>query len=177
MLDIMVMLYSWSMKVFQEDDSFIIKKAKNGFGIFTKHSFLAETVLFQVTGPYLTCDEDDDIDDEIRSNSIRYDENFYISPQGRIADFLNHSCNPNAKVVKKGKKLFLVAIKNISKNREVAIDYSTIIAADDVWTMRCKCRSKKCRGVIKDVTRLPSTIKKEYIKTQIIPEYILAIKV
>lgn len=152
-----------------------IAVSRNGRGIFTTREFAAGQTVFEVTGRLITCDEDEDVDDETRSNAYRYDENLYLSPKGRIGDFLNHSCNPNARVVKKGKKLFIEAIKTILPGKEVLIDYSTITAADDTWKMKCNCGSAKCRKNIGSFRSLPKEIKQRYLQKEIVPRYILTI--
>ncbi len=152
-----------------------VQLTRNGRGIVAKQDFASDEVLFQVTGPFVTCDEDDEMNDVARSNTFRYDADLYISPEGTIGDFQNHSCEPNAKVVKVGDKLFVVAIDQIRMGEEVLIDYSTIIAADDIWEMQCLCGSRMCRGVIGSFDRLPAALRKTYIQSGIVPEYIIQI--
>lgn len=152
-----------------------VQKARNGNGIFTKRTFGKDEVVFEVKGKFMTCYEEEEVDEETRANTYRYDETLYISPKGTVGDFLNHSCNPNAKVVKVGKKLYVKAIRSIPQGREVTIDYSTIIAVDDTWTMRCNCGSALCRKKIGMHTSLPKKLKKAYIEREIIPRFILDI--
>ena len=151
----------------------IVKKSRNGKGIFAARNFLAEKKIFQVTGTLITCYENDDMDEQVRANTYPYDKTRYISPTGKIGDFLNHSCDPNAKVVKEKKKLFIVSIKPITKGEEVFIDYSTILAADDVWEMQCNCGSQQCRGVVKKFKTLPKKLREEYVAKGMVPSYIL----
>jgi SET domain-containing protein len=156
-----------------EKKNLTVAKSRNGLGIFALRDFVKEEVVFEVRGSLLTCNEDDVVDEQTRSNTFRYDDDLYLSPAGTVGDFLNHSCNPNAKVAKEGKKLFIRAIKTISKNKEVLIDYSTIIASDDSWTMKCNCGSTKCRGVIKKFRLLPSALREKYISNKMVPQHIL----
>ncbi len=158
-----------------KEEFLIVKKARNGNGIFATRTFAKNEPIFEVKGKLITCDKEDDIDEETRANTYRYDENLYISPKGKIGDFLNHSCNPNAKVLKNGKKLFIFAIKNIPKEREVVIDYSTIIASDDSWKMKCNCGSSICRKNIGKFNLLPIKLKDKYKAKKIVPEYITKI--
>ncbi len=157
----------------KEQKELVVKKSKNGKGIFAQKEFKPEQVIFQFAGKLISCDADDDTDDITRSNTIRYDENWFVSPVGRIGDFLNHSCEPNAKVVKKDNKLLILAVLPIKKGDEVLIDYSTIIASDDIWTMKCACGSDTCRGVVKQFQKLPKKIKEIYFKTGMVPGHIL----
>ena len=157
----------------KEKRDLCIKKSINGFGIFSIKNFDREDKIFQVTGTFITCDEKENIDKKTRDNTYRYDENLYISPKGKIGDLLNHSCNPNSKIVKIGKKLYIVAINSIPKNKEILIDYSTLIANDDIWKMKCNCKSKNCRIIIKKFISLPQIIKQKYLALGMVPNYIL----
>lgn len=160
-------------KIFEDLKDFAVKKSKNGFGIFAKKDFLEKYTLFEIKGRIISCDVEDDLDEETRSNTFRFDEDKYLSPKGEIADFLNHSCEPNSGVVKKNKKLFLVAISDIKKGDELVMDYSTIIASDDVWKMKCNCGSNHCRKIIKKFNTIPKKTREEYISQGIVPKYIL----
>jgi len=100
-----------------------------------------------------------------------------MGPSGGIDDFFNHSCEPNAGLVIKEKKIFLKAIKNIKKGSEITWDYSTTMYEaefPDKWEMDCVCGSKKCRQRIVDFKELPKKIQLRYIKAGVVPAYILA---
>lgn len=156
-----------------EKETLVVKEARNGRGIFTQKDIARGEIIFEVRGVFISGDEDEDIDEETRSNAYRYDADRYISPKGTIGDFLNHSCTPNAKVVKEGKKLFIRALRTLPKNKEVTIDYATITARDDSWTMKCNCGSKQCRKKIGKFKLLPQEIQERSIKRGIVPTYIL----
>lgn len=125
-------------------------------------------------GKRIECNEDDELDDQTRSNTYRYDDELYLSPAGRIGDLLNHSCEPNAKVVKKGARLYIVAASSIRPGEEIAIDYSTILAADDSWEMQCNCGTRHCRKLIRMFDTLPTATKKNYLSRGMVPGYIAA---
>src|SRR5882762_1518223 len=93
----------------KESKTLAVKKSRNGHGVFSKKDFPPNTIIFQVVGRKVTCNEDEPMDEEERANTFRYSKNYYISPKGRLGDMLNHSCEPNAKLVKQSKKLFIVA--------------------------------------------------------------------
>lgn len=73
--------------------------------------------------------------------------------------YLNHSCEPNAGV--KGQRS-LRALRDIKAGEEITIDYSTI-EADTRWQMKCGCKSKKCRKVIRSIQFLQSKYFKDYL--------------
>jgi SET domain-containing protein len=159
----------------KEKQNLEIQPARNGRGIFAKRDFLPEEIIFEVRGIVRSGNEDESMDEQTRDNMYRYDADSYISPEGTLGDLLNHSCNPNARIIKKDGALYIEAIRRIQKDREICMDYSTIIARDDCWRMRCNCGSKKCRGVVGAFRKLPEAIRQNYIKRQIVPEYILEI--
>ena len=64
------------------------------------------------------------------ANCFRYDTELYLDPEGEIGVFANHSCNPNARLVRTRNGLQLRALKKIAVGREVTHDYSTQLGAD-----------------------------------------------
>lgn len=150
----------------------IVQPSRNGQGICTARDFAAEETLFEVTGKFISGDEDEELSDAERDNAFRFDTERYITPAGSIGDYLNHSCEPNAKVVKRSDALLIVAAAPIRKGTEVAIDYSTITADDDIWEMQCNCGSETCRGIIKSFNTLPVSLRKKYLARGMVPAYV-----
>ena len=153
-----------------------IQKVRNGKGIIATKDFKRDEVIFEVTGKVIDCDVSAKLDKKTRDNTYRYDEDYYLSPKGKTGDFLNHSCKPNAKVTKFKEGIFIRSIISIEKSSEVLIDYSTILARDDVWTMKCNCGEIDCRKIIKNIGDLPKDVFTKYVRLRIIPKYILNIK-
>lgn len=150
----------------------VVKKARNGLGIFAGAHFSPDQVVFRINGTrkhYTTLLKRGGT---FLDNCFRVSENYYLSPEGHIGVYLNHSCEPNAKVVKKGNRLFVCPITPIPKGAEVVIDYSTITASDDIWTMQCNCGASQCRHIIKNFTKLPHTLREKYKTRHIVPGYI-----
>jgi hypothetical protein len=150
----------------------VVQESRNGKGIFAGRAFAPQEALYEVTGRFITGDEEEDIEDAVRDNAFRFSEDLYISPVGSIGDFQNHSCEPNAQVVKRDDRLFVVAMRQIKNAEEILIDYSTIIGADDVWEMQCNCGSPQCRSVVKSFDTLPAALRNTYRKNGAVPEYI-----
>lgn len=151
-----------------------VRRARNGKGIFAKKKFKAGETIFHIKGKLFHYTILIERGGKFQDNTYRFAEETYLSPQGELGEFVNHSCEPNSKVVKKNNKLFLVAFKDIPKGKEITFDYSTVLAADDIWTMKCNCGAKTCRGIVRKYTRLPKKLLKDYIAEEIIPRYILA---
>lgn len=150
----------------------LVKKSRNGLGIFAKKDFKRSQIIFEVTGTLVTCNEDEPMDEVARANTYRFNKNWFISPAGRLGDMLNHSCEPNAKVVKQKGKLFIMSLLPITKGQEIFIDYSTILAADDSWSMHCNCGANTCRSVIKHFYKLPKKLQQTYLSLGMVPSYI-----
>lgn len=108
------------------------------------------------------------------ANCFRYDADHYLDPEGEIGAWANHSCDPNAGVIKTPTRLLLRAIRPIAAGEEVTHDYSTLLGADDVWTMKCNCGSRRCRKVVRNIARLPARLRSAYRELGIIPQFILS---
>ena len=107
------------------------------------------------------------------ANCLRYGPETYLDPGDGPGRYLNHSCDPTAGLRKLNNRLFLFAAKRIESGTEVTIDYSTTIGDDDIWTMRCKCGSRRCRKTICNLGSLTAQLKRSYVKRGLVPMYIL----
>lgn len=82
----------------------------------------------------------------------------------------NHSCNPNAAVVK---TQTLIAIRNIKKGEEVTYDYSCVVGmVNEGWWMRCRCGTKACRKKIGAWTTLPPRTLARYKRLGALPTFV-----
>jgi uncharacterized protein len=79
-------------------------------------------------------------------------------PRNSPGWYINHSCNPNAGIKDSIK---IVAMKNIKRGEEVTIDYSTS-ESEKGWYLKCHCKSKNCRGIIRSYEFLPPKLKQKY---------------
>jgi Mg2+ and Co2+ transporter CorA len=157
-----------------KNQNLVVKKSRNGKGIFANKNFQPKQVIYQVTGHIRTSDQLADRGEVVVCNAFRYGPEVYLSPEGSMADYQNHSCEPNAGVIKRGRKLFIIAIEPIPSGREILIDYSTIQGNDDVWWLRCNCGTKSCRKIIKKIGSVPKATQEKYFKLGIVPAYIRA---
>ncbi|MDO8460444.1 MAG: SET domain-containing protein-lysine N-methyltransferase [Nanoarchaeota archaeon] len=62
------------------------------------------------------------------------------------ARFINHSCEPNCEVEIENDKIWIVALKDIKKGKELSYDYG--YDAEDFKDHKCKCGSENCFGYI-----------------------------
>jgi len=132
----------------KEEERVCVRRARNGNGLFTRRDATSRETILEIKGELILVSELGKKDQKTIDNSIRYSKEYYISPSGEMADYLNHSCRPNAYIKNEGEKIFLIADGEIKRGSEVLIDYSTIIAEDDDWTMKCNCGESKCRKIV-----------------------------
>lgn len=152
------------------------RPVRNGHGIVALKPFKAGALICTVRGRIVspaTVWRYWNSDPRRGANCFRYDADRYLDPEGEIGAYANHSCNPNARAVKTPARLLLRAIRPIAAGEEVTHDYSTLLGADDVWTMQCNCGSRRCRGIVRNVAKLPERVRSRYLKLGCIPQFIL----
>ena len=148
-------------------------RSATGYGIFAETGFRRRHVISRINGRLHHWRDLIEIGGTYLDNAFRFGPETYLAPTEDAGRYLNHSCDPNAAVVKAGHRLLLVAVRSIRRGEEIVIDYSTIIGDDDTWTMRCRCGSHRCRRTIRRVSSLPLDILTAYIEKRMIPTYIL----
>ena len=155
-----------------------IKNAKNGKGCFASKEFLPGQIVYQVRGKLIDTDTIHSLNGSFADNCFRFDKRLYVSPTGEIGDYQNHSCAPNSKILKNLDGLFVCALKRINCGDEITIDYSTIVADDDVidrtipYEMICNCGEPNCRRIIGNFSSLPKELKDRYLEANAVPVYI-----
>ncbi len=154
-----------------------VQPVRNGLGIVALRSFDAGGLICRIRGQVVSAAvvwRYWDTDPRRGENCFRYDADHYLDPEGEIGAYANHSCNPNAGVVKTGRGLSLRAIRRIAAGDEITHDYSTLLGADDVWTMKCNCGEAGCRRVVRHYRSLPAPVLRRYRRLGVIPAFILA---
>lgn len=157
--------------------SLLVRPVRNGQGMVALSPFASGATVCQIKGKVVTAEtvwRYWDTDPRLGENCFRYDADRYLDPEGEIGAFANHSCNPNAGVVKTGRRLLLLAIRRIAAGDEITHDYSTLLGADDIWKMNCNCGEAGCRRRIRNFQSLPAAILRRYRRLGIIPGFILA---
>lgn len=133
------------------------KSGIHGKGIFANTDIKKGSIVCIIKGPHMFMLNKNKRDALSNPDWVGFKINHWINPVPPFK-YLNHSCNPNSGV--KG-SVTLVALKNIKIGEEITIDYS-ITEADTRWYMKCNCKSKNCRGIIKSIQFLPKKIYNKY---------------
>lgn len=127
-----------------------------GAGIFASRDISKDEVILEFKGPRIRIEDMEGIPREVWDHLFNIGVDDYIiarEPGVRT----NHSCDPNAGIVK---DVFLTAMRDIKKGEQVTFDYSVITA--DNWKLECKCGSPKCRKTVGNYMDLPDELKKKY---------------
>lgn len=119
---------------------------KGGSGMFAVEPVEEGELLVVWGGELRTEDQIADLQDGDNCHGLQVDEGVYLWSirDGDAADYVNHSCNPNAWV---SGQISLLARRTIQAGEEITFDYATTDASD-YDTFECHCGSPLCRGVV-----------------------------
>jgi len=150
-----------------------VGRARNGLGLFATKQYRRNQVIVRIAGRIFPANVVTKAGGTFANNCFRFGPETYLDPGIRAGAYLNHSCEPNAAIRKTNNRLFLFASRAIRPRQEIAIDYSTLLGDDDIWTMRCKCGCGACRKTIRGFGSLPATLRKRYADRGMVPRFIL----
>ncbi len=164
------------------DKDFEIRNSKiAGSGVFTNKEIKKGQTMYLLQGEVCSLGEILKRVKEGReklSDPLGIGEEEYLDLD-EISRTFNHSCHPNSFILGKSE---LVAIKDIKRGREITYDYSTTMDDNEekikkaglkLWTCKCNCGSKNCRGVIDQFKKLSKELQGYYIKNRFVPDFML----
>ncbi len=157
--------------------NFVIQPAINWLWVFSTENIPSWSLLFPLSWNIVTIEmlEDEWVFTQKSANAYRFDIDTYLCCNDQFGNFINHSCNPNACILKICDTLVVYACRYIYKNDEIVIDYSTTMARDDWWGMVCNCRESVCRWYIWNILTLDQILRDNYNYLWMFPPYILSI--
>lgn len=83
---------------------------------------------------------------QLRRLTLQVEEDLYLSgPDEDPADYVNHSCNPNAGL---SGQIVLIAMREIAPGEEVCFDYA-MSDGSDYDEFACECGAPNCRRFIR----------------------------
>ncbi|KAI1423894.1 hypothetical protein F5Y12DRAFT_505150 [Xylaria sp. FL1777] len=136
----------------------VIKTSDRGYGIRANRCFEANQIIMEYTGEIITEEEcDRRMNEKYKDNQCYYlmsfDQNMIIdATTGSIARFVNHSCQPNCRMVKwivsgQPRMALFAGDRDIMTGEELTYDYNfDPFSAKNV--QKCLCGSPNCRGVL-----------------------------
>jgi len=151
----------------------IVRPSRIGMGLFAATTYRPNQTIMKIAGRIVDAGILWDRGGRFAANCIRFGPETYLDPGDDPGRYVNHSCQPNAGIRKTNNQLFLFAAKPIGVGKEITFDYSTTLGDDDIWTMRCKCGYKACRSTIRRFGSLPPAVKSRYLRTGLVPRYII----
>jgi len=115
-----------------------------GYGAFVRMPVRAGERLMVWGGRIVMRETLEQVSDAIRSLSIQVEEDLFLVPLDppEQADYVNHSCLPNAGL---DGQIVLVALRDIAPGEEICFDYAMCdgCAYDE---FECTCGAPNCRG-------------------------------
>lgn len=151
----------------------VIKTVDRGHGVRSNRTFEPNQIIVEYTGEIITQDEcDDRMNKRYKNAEVSYIGNFAIhanhiqcyylmdfdqhmildATRGSIARFINHSCEPNCKMIKwtvagKPRMALFAGDRGIMTGEELTYDYNfNPYSIKNV--QECRCGSASCRGVL-----------------------------
>lgn len=119
---------------------------KGGFGLFARVDISSGELLCVWGGAIYRVSQLDDLDPKRVSHGIQVEDELYLIPSGEedSADYVNHSCAPNAGL---SGQISLVAMRNIAAEEEICFDYA-MSDSSDYDEFECQCGTPNCRRKI-----------------------------
>jgi uncharacterized protein len=119
---------------------------RKGLGIFAVEPIPRGETVCAFGGTITGRDEFDRLDQHRRSHSIQIDYDLYLVGPAELApaDYVNHSCEPNAGLLG---NVIVVAMTDIAPGEEICFDYA-MCDTDDYDEFVCECGTARCRGLI-----------------------------
>ena len=117
--------------------------SKGGRGLFARERVHAGELLLVWGGDVVTGDMLKWMSEEKHRLSVQIEEDLYlVTPNEGPADWVNHSCDPNAGLVG---QIVLVAMRDVRPGEEICFDYATTDGSP-YDEFECGCGSALCRG-------------------------------
>ncbi|HEY4439362.1 MAG TPA: SET domain-containing protein-lysine N-methyltransferase [Candidatus Elarobacter sp.] len=127
------------------------RSAVHGMGCFATVPFARRKKIAEYTGEKITNAEAARRAAKRRVLRISGLDQRYSIDGGRGGNgthYINHSCRPTAFMQTIGKKLIVLAMRDIAPGEEITVDYVATYHSD---RKRCTCNAPGCRGTINKV--------------------------
>jgi uncharacterized protein len=118
---------------------------KGGYGIFARQVFSKGELILVWGGNIFTYDQYLQAPEHRRPHFVQVEEGLYLGTPydaPEPADYMNHSCDPNAGF---SGQIALVALRDIPAGAEICIDYA-MCDGSPYDEFDCACGSPTCRG-------------------------------
>ena len=140
-------------------EKFRLGRASAGLGLFPPVPFRAGARVIEFTGERITTGEAD-------RRGGRY--LFALAGGGAIdatgrdnlGRYANHACRPNCRAEQHGRRIFLVARRNIEPGEEITYSYGAVYFRAFIAPLGCRCascrrRAERAEGVSRPAAKAP----------------------
>ena len=116
---------------------------ESGRGLFAIEPIYPGEVIAAWGGRITPVHEFEPLPESVRKLSLQIEDDFFLVPQGgeNAADFINHSCDPNAGM---SGQILVVAMRLIETGEEICYDYA-MSDGSPYDEFECSCGTPKCR--------------------------------
>lgn len=118
-----------------------------GCGVYARQSINSGDLLVVWGGQILSAEQLPLLPPVRRQHTIQVEEDLYLAPFHQVAepaDYVNHSCNPNAGL---SGQISLVSLRDIRPGEEICFDYA-MSDGSPYDEFECACGASTCRGRI-----------------------------
>lgn len=123
-----------------------VKKSFAGLGLFADEDIKKREIIIEYTGRELS-EKEKEIEDGGNENMYIFEISSKKTIDGsgkeNIARYANHSCDANAESEIIRDRVFLRAVKNISKGEEITFDYGPEFFNEFIKKVGCGCNAEK----------------------------------
>ncbi len=122
------------------------EKPGSGRGVFALERITPGEVIAAWGGRVTLTSEFIFLPESVRKLSLQIEDDYFLIPQGgeNAADFINHSCDPNAGMAG---QILVVAMRQIEAGEEICYDYA-MSDGSGYDEFECGCGTSLCRGKI-----------------------------
>ncbi|MCB0213175.1 MAG: SET domain-containing protein-lysine N-methyltransferase [Anaerolineae bacterium] len=119
------------------------ERADGSYGVYAHQPVLAQETLVVWGGEVVPGDKLDQLPPDIRRYTLQIEEDLYlVTVNVGPADWINHSCRPNAGL---NGQVVLVALRDIAPGEQICYDYATSDGSP-YDEFNCQCGAPNCRG-------------------------------
>lgn len=121
-----------------------IAENKGGYAVFAAEPIAKGELLVMWSGTLVDATKLETLPDSFRRHSLQVEDDLYLVSltESEPADYVNHSCSPNAGL---SGQISLVSMRDIREGEEITYDYA-MSDGSDYDEFPCSCGAAECRG-------------------------------
>lgn len=121
-----------------------------GYGVFATAPISSSEIVVILIGKVMSREYHDSLDPDLQCYPLTISDDTFLGLDDKsrfdVAEYLNHSCDPNLGVL--GNNI-IVAMREIKPDEEVCFDYAMSETTSEDMGWKCECGTSLCRGVIR----------------------------